>query len=124
LAFINLLEEDRNVTHLPALIKLLRGEEFLLCSDPVRVRGSRRSPAVVPDEYGVIALLEVFVDQALRSADSWERVLPANRVKRDHSRLGIAGGIRFQRLLKGLPFVFEAAGRTDEDTILGNGSRH
>lgn len=79
---------------------------------------------VVPNEYGVIALFQVFVDQILRPTYAAEGVLPADRVKRDAAWHRVTCSILFQSPPESFPFGFEAAGRTDEDKILGKESRH
>jgi len=55
LALINLFEEHRDVTHLPGFVELFGKIPFFLGSHHCPIAG-RRPPAVMPDEYGVIAL--------------------------------------------------------------------
>src|ERR1700730_6740062 len=86
---IDLLKEHRNVTHLPGFVELFGKFPFFLCPDHCPIAG-RRSPAVMPDEYGVIALSQVFVDQLLRPTCAAKGIFPVDRVKREAARLRIA----------------------------------
>lgn len=75
---MDLLEENPDVAHLPAIVELCGKVPLFLRPNHSPIAG-RRSPAVMPDEYGVIALRQVFVDQLLRPTYTAEGLLPTDR---------------------------------------------
>src|SRR5262245_17040692 len=59
---------------------------FLAASGIPAVVTRRSPPPVAPQENGVIAGLQVLIDQLLRTTDAWQGGFPSNRLKKDTSR--------------------------------------
>ena len=117
LARFDVLEEQGNVADLVGLVLLFGDCPFLFGSGCIATTG-RRAPTVVENEYRVVALPEVFVDQCLRPPNATDRILPADRVKHDVSALGMLRSEFLKFAAEAFSFSFQSTRRTDENPIL------
>ena len=122
-AFVHVLEEKRDIVDLGSPVQLLRQRELLLGARTVG-RPGWRSPTVVQHEHGIVALLEILVDQLLRAPDAGGRIFPSDGMEHDVMRSSMHDRIPVEQLLEAPALLFQSTGRPDEDAVLGDRSWH
>jgi len=73
---------------------------------------------------GVIALIEVFIDQFLRASHTTNRLFPAHWMEYDANRLGMYGSESFEPTAETPSLLIQSSGRRDESSILRERLRH